>query len=195
MTFTTTPVVPAGSLSASVQPSIPSQDGELLLRPWADDDVPVLQRAYEDPLIRRWHMQRVASPAEARERIAAYRRGWEQKRAAHWVITQAAGGEVLGRMALRWMDLQQGRAECAYWVLASARGRGVAPRALTTVADWALDEVGFHRLELVHSDRNEASCRVATKVGFAAEGMRRSAHLHADGWHDMHQHARVQGDA
>lgn len=38
---------------------------------------------------------------------------------------------------------------------------------------------------------NAASCRVALKAGFAAEGTRRSAALHADGWHDMHLHARI----
>ncbi|MEU9116278.1 GNAT family N-acetyltransferase [Streptomyces sp. NPDC048483] len=194
MTFTTGPVIPAGSLSASVQPSMPSRDGELLLRPWAADDAAVWHGAYEDPVIRRWHMRRLASVAEARERIADCGRSWQQERAAQWAITDAVGGAILGRMALRSMDLEQGTAVCAYWVLPHARGKGVAPRGLRTLADWAFDKVGFHRLELEHSDRNEASCRVATKAGFAAEGIRRSAHLHADGWHDMHQHARVQGD-
>ncbi|MGO8889299.1 MAG: GNAT family N-acetyltransferase [Streptosporangiaceae bacterium] len=41
---------------------------------------------------------------------------------------------------------------------------------------------------------NTASCRVAAKAGFAAEGIQRSAVLHADGWHDMHVHARISGD-
>jgi hypothetical protein len=36
--------------------------------------------------------------------------------------------------------------------------------------------------------------RVAGKAGFAFEGTKRSAVLHQDGWHDMHLHARVQGD-
>ncbi|KIZ19552.1 GNAT family N-acetyltransferase [Streptomyces natalensis] len=194
MSFTFAPVIPAGSLSAAVQPSLASTDGELVLRPWGGDDAAMVQRAYADPEIHRWHSRHVASLEEARERIASFGRGWREERAAEWVVTAAVGGEALGRVALRWMDLQRGLAECAYWVLPHARGKGVAPRALTTLADWALDEVGFHRLELVHSDRNEASCRVATKAGFAGEGVRRSAHLHGDGWHDMHQHGRVQGD-
>ncbi|MDQ2877330.1 MAG: hypothetical protein M3Y33_21975 [Actinomycetota bacterium] len=35
----------------------------------------------------------------------------------------------------------------------------------------------------------------AMKAGFAYEGTRRRACLHADGWHDLHLHARIQGDA
>ena len=50
------------------------------------------------------------------------------------------------------------------------------------------------RLEVWHSTRNAASCRVAEKAGFVAEGVKRHAVLHVDGWHDMHVHARIAGD-
>jgi len=35
---------------------------------------------------------------------------------------------------------------------------------------------------------------VATKAGFRAEGTRRGAALHVDGFHDMHAHARLRDD-
>ncbi len=193
MSFAITPAIPAGTLSASAQPSIASVDGELLLRPWEADDAPVLQRAFQDPSIRRWHTHHVTSLQEARDWVTASHRSWEQEQAVQWVITRA-DGEVAGRISLRWMDLLHGLAEVAYWVLPHARGTGVAPRSLVALAAWALDETGFHRLELAHSVANDASCRVATKSGFALEGTRRGAHLQLDGWHDMHLHARVQGD-
>ncbi|WP_438489217.1 GNAT family N-acetyltransferase [Streptomyces sp. S186] len=193
MTLAIAPAIPAGTLAATAQPALPSRDGDLLLRPWEAADAPVLQRAYEDPSIRRWHMHHVTSPAEARDWIAASHRSWQQEQAAQWAITRG-GDDVLGRIALLRPDLLHGLAECGYWVLPHARGTGVAPRALATLAAWALDEAGFHRLELAHSTANDASCRVATKSGFALEGTRRSAHLQPDGWHDMHLHARVQGD-
>ncbi|WP_297548795.1 GNAT family protein [Amycolatopsis sp.] len=53
---------------------------------------------------------------------------------------------------------------------------------------------GLHRLDIQHSVANSASCRVAEKAGFTYEGTLRSSALHTDGWHDMHLHARVQGD-
>ncbi len=72
-----------------------------------------------------------------------------------------------------------------------ARGRGVATRALRAITDWMFTHVGLHRVYLEHSTRNEASCRVAAGAGFLAEGTKRSAGLHLDGWHDMHLYARV----
>jgi ribosomal-protein-alanine N-acetyltransferase len=56
------------------------------------------------------------------------------------------------------------------------------------------DRDGFHRLELTHSLANAASCRVAHKVGYRLEGTLRQHGLHADGWHDMHLHARLETD-
>ena len=103
------------------------------------------------------------------------------------------GDVVLGRVALRAIDTEQGRAECAYWIRPEARGGGVATRALSALSTWAFDEAGFHRLFLVHSTANEPSCRVATKAGFAPEGVERSSVLHSDRWHDMHVHSRING--
>ena len=35
---------------------------------------------------------------------------------------------------------------------------------------------------------------MAAKAGYVLEGTRRQQALHWDGWHDMHLHARLQGD-
>ncbi|WP_327358710.1 GNAT family N-acetyltransferase [Streptomyces sp. NBC_01304] len=195
MPFAISPTIPAGSLSSSTQPALLSPDGALRLRPWRAEDTEVLLRAYRDPTIRRWHVRHVLTQDEATRWIADYARFWQQETAVQWVITDAADDEALGRMALRTMNLQDGVAECAYWVLPAARGRGVAPRALAALTEWAVGTAGFHRLELVHSVHNEASCRVAVKSGFALEGTRRESHLHADGWHDTHLHGYVAGRA
>lgn len=81
-----------------------------------------------------------------------------------------------------------------YWVLPAARGHGVAAHASNQLAYWALNDLGLHRLELRHCTANAGSCRVADKTRFRLEGTLRSALLHPDGWHDMHQHARVRDD-
>ena len=59
---------------------------------------------------------------------------------------------------------------------------------------WLLDVIGLHRIWLVHSAQNVASCRVADRAGFTAEGTMRDQARHADGWHDMHLHARLAWD-
>ncbi|MEV4812183.1 GNAT family N-acetyltransferase [Micromonospora avicenniae] len=190
--LSTPPTIPAGTLAAGPQPVLAAPAG-LLLRPWGASDVPVFLAAYRDPEIQRWHTRRPASEEQVRQWFAQYRQDWAREKGAHWAVTRR-GGEVLGRIAMRGIDLDDGVAECAYWVLPAARGAGVASGALTALSDWALGEAGFHRLELDHSTRNLASCRVAVKSGFLLEGTKRSDAVHSDGRHDMHLHARIRGD-
>ncbi len=191
--FVTPPAIPAGALSAAPQPVLLAPGG-LVLRPWEDADAPVFLAAYQDPAIRQWHTRQPASQEQVLAWFEQYRQAWAQETGASWAVTRD-GGEVLGRLALGSVNLDDGVAGCAYWVLPAARGAGVASRALAALSGWALGEAGFHRLHLDHSTRNHASCRVAVKAGFLLEGTKRSDAVHADGRHDMHLHARIRGDA
>ncbi|MET9991867.1 GNAT family N-acetyltransferase [Streptomyces mutabilis] len=193
MPYLTSPVLPAGTLSRTPQPTLPTGDG-LLLRPWRAEDAPAVHAAFQDPVMHQWHVRAAHSEEEVRGWIAEWQRCWQQERNAQWAVADAGDDRLLGRVALRQVLLADGVAEVAYWTTAAARGRGVAARATEALARWALDDIGFQRLELTHAVANEASCRVAAKAGFALEGTKRSAGLHADGWHDMHLHARVRGD-
>ncbi|MGW4652209.1 GNAT family N-acetyltransferase [Kitasatospora sp. NPDC004289] len=186
------PTVPAGSLAARPQPELDGGDG-LFLRPWLPGDAPAVLTAYQDPEIQRWHVRRADSLAEAEGWIADWRGGWATETEAHWAVVDA-GGELLGRAALKGLTLPDGTAEVAYWVVPAARGRGVGPRAVEAVADWAFATAGLARLELSHAVGNAASCRVAVKTGFTLEGTRRSAWPQADGRHDAHLHARLRTD-
>ncbi|WP_217170742.1 GNAT family N-acetyltransferase [Streptomyces sp. AC512_CC834] len=193
MPYLTRPVLAAGALSRTPQPTLPTGDG-LLLRPWRTEDAPAVHAAFQDPVMHQWHVRAADSEEEVRGWIGEWQRAWEQERGVQWAVADAADDRLLGRVALREVMLGDGGAEVAYWTTAAARGRGVAGRATRTLAHWALDEIGFQRLELLHAVANEASCRVARKTGFTLEGTKRRAVLHPDGWHDMHLHARVRGD-
>ena len=182
-----TPALPAGTLAALTQPTI-TGGGGLRLRPWRAADAPTVQAAYADPGIQRWHC-RTMSLAEAGDWVARWPGRWQAETGAGWATT--LGGEVVGQISLRHVDLFEGVAEVSYWVLPHARGRGVAGRALAALTGWTFGPLGLHRVEVCHSTENPASCRVAQRGGYPLEGTRRGAARHADGWHDMHLHARV----
>jgi RimJ/RimL family protein N-acetyltransferase len=188
--LSTPPVIPPGSLAGSPQPVL-SATGGLLLRPWERTDAPIFLTAYQDSEIRRWHTRRPLSESHVQEWFDAYRQDWEREIGGHWAIARE-DGEVVGRVALRGFDFDDGAAGMAYWVLPAARGGGVATCAVTALSVWAIETIGFHRLYLDHSTRNHASCRVATKSGYLLEGTKRSAAVHDDGRHDMHLHARTR---
>jgi RimJ/RimL family protein N-acetyltransferase len=181
----TGPVVLAGLLRGMAQPDIVVD--ELVLRPWRASDAPAVVEAYRDPGIQRWHV-RSMTEAEASAWVLSWADRWAAETGASWAV--GADGVLVGRMGLNALDLAEGHGDAAYWVTPAARGRHIAPRALLAMTEWLFTEVGLHRISLEHSTRNLASCQVATRADYLLEGTKRSAGLHADGWHDMHLHAR-----
>lgn len=185
-------VVPTGRISGIEQPVLNAGD-DLVLRPWRADDVQGLIDAFSDPLIQRWHIRSIHSANEALEWIGGWHDRWRSESAASWAVATAAG-QLRGYLGLHGLNLEMGSAQISYWVLPSARGQGTAPLATAAVSAWLFEDIGLHRLWLMHSVQNEPSCRVASKAGFAAEGTLRDGLLHADGWHDMHVHGRLASD-
>ncbi len=185
------PVIPAGTLRDREQPTLVAADG-LVLRPWQASDAPVVAAAYNEPTIQYWH-HRSMTPEEAWEWVTATAQQWSQETDAEWAV--CADQAVVGRVALRDIELMVGQAEVSYWTLPHARGGGVARAGVARVAAWALAEVGFWRLEIRHSTRNQGSCRVAVRAGFRHEALLARQQIHADGWHDVHIHSYLQPEA
>lgn len=173
-----------GHLSGTTQPTL--RAGSLLLRPWAKVDAPDVVGAYqeaEDPTLA------CAIDDSCRSGAVDSRRRGCLDGGDRGELGGRLRGRLAGRMTLKFY-LGDACAGVGYWTRQADRGRGVAPQALLAATRWAFDQ-GFHRVQLEHSVQNRASCRVAAKAEFSEEGIRRSAAMHADGWHDMHVHGRV----
>lgn len=166
-----------------------------MLRPWRQSDAETVRSAFDCPDIQRWHVRRMDSQDEALAWIAGWDMRWDNETDASWAITDAHGDQPIGQVGLRTISLFEGSAQLSYWVLPDARGTGIAARAALALTQWTFDIVRLHRVFLQHSTANPASCRVAAKLGFRVEGTLRGAMLHADGWHDVHTHARLRTDA
>ncbi|MEV4663021.1 GNAT family N-acetyltransferase [Micromonospora echinofusca] len=172
-------------LRASATATLP----ELLLRPWRDDDADALIAAYRDPVLRRWTRAPVTTVTEARRFLAAARRDWSDGRRFSFAVLEPrpTGETLVAQVVLKNVTRGGGDAEVGYWTAAPARGRGVAPHALTAVTEWAFDRfAGLRRLDLLHQIDNPASCRVAEKAGYrfqevlpACPPFPRDGHRHA----------------
>jgi RimJ/RimL family protein N-acetyltransferase len=84
------------------------------------------------------------------------------------VADAADPSAVLGAVGLHAVDLERSRAEIGYWTAPWARRTGVATRALTLLAGWAIAPAGLalRRVELYAEPGNAASQRVAERAGF-----------------------------
>jgi RimJ/RimL family protein N-acetyltransferase len=146
-------------------------DGVVALRPPSAADVDAITEACQDPKIPRW--TRVPSPytrAHAVDFVDRSVRTWDQGSDAPFVIVDAESGALLGAIGVHRFGGEDDGPEVGYWLERSARGRGVATRALRLVSAWACRDLGV-RLLLQADVRNAASRRVAEKAGFRYVGV------------------------
>ena len=139
-------------------------DGEILLRPYSEADVPALTALCQDPDIqRRIDLPTPYGAGDALEYITNV--------GTTRAIVDAQSGELLG--SIGWRIVDQENVQVGYWVGPGFRRRGIATRALRLLSHWALDELGTGRVQLLTEPDNDASQRVAEKAGFGREGLLR----------------------
>lgn len=152
------------------------RDGDLVLRPWLEDDVPTLVAACNDPEITRW-IPNIPAPYTESD-AQAFVRGEILPEVDHFAIT--VDDAVVGAIGIG-VNAHEYRGTIGYWVAAASRGQGVCTRALRALSKHALDTLELQRVELITDPENVASQRVAEKVGFQREGVMRAHLRHPDG--------------
>jgi RimJ/RimL family protein N-acetyltransferase len=146
----------------------------LLLRPWAEPDIPALLAAHRDPVLRRWLRHQVTTAEQAHRIIQAHQAERRAGTGFGFAVLRAgadgSAGDLVGGLSIRRRDDAPVAGEVGYWVTAPWRGQGIAPRALNAACAWAFGLPGpppLEQLDLIHPVANLASCRVAGKAGFA----------------------------
>ena len=91
---------------------------------------------------------------------------------APYVIVDTRSDQILGGMALHHFDPMRDVVEVGYWLFASARGRGVATRAVQAAVEHAFAN-GVLRVEAHVRIGNLASERVLERADFEREGVKR----------------------
>ena len=149
-----------------------------------EGDAEALFAAGPDPAVQRYTS--VPTPftrADADDLIAATRAGWQTGDRLSWAVREQ--GVLVGIVGLYRVD-GKGSGEFGYWLAAPARGRGLLTEAARTALDWGFsaDGAALARIEWHAVVGNTASARVAERLGFRFEGVRRAALIGSDGRED-----------
>ncbi len=152
-------------------------DGVVLLRPWACSEASFIAEASGDAAIERYNSP-PASVADAVALVERFERNWQSFAVSGkpsdvgFAIVDAASGEVAGMCGVdEWSSTDV--AQIGYWLVAAARGRGFATRAVMLMTGW-LFGLGAARVFLTVVSENVASAAVARRAGFRYEGTLRA---------------------
>jgi [ribosomal protein S5]-alanine N-acetyltransferase len=148
----------------------PIETARLLLRPMVAEDVEPLLGVFADPRVM------AAFESEPFDRAAMER--WVRRNLEHqarhgyglFTVVLRESGLVVGDCGLEQMDVDgRAEAELGYDVRSDHWGRGLATEAARAVRDHAFGTLGMARLVSLVRTGNEASRRVAEKLGMAPE--------------------------
>jgi RimJ/RimL family protein N-acetyltransferase len=120
------------------------RDGDLLLRPWTEDDVPAMVAGCNDPDVAYW-IPTIPHPYTVEHALAFIRR---EVLADHDAMAIELDGRVVGGISIG-LNEHEYRATIGYWVAAPSRGQGVCTRALRLLSRHAVDELGLQRVDLI----------------------------------------------
>jgi [ribosomal protein S5]-alanine N-acetyltransferase len=94
-------------------------------------------------------------------------------------------GTLVGEINLS--GIQRGpfqSAHVGYWIDESHAGQGLVPESLVLILKLAFEDLRLHRVEVAIVPRNQASRRVAEKLGLREEGIARDYLLIRGQWED-----------
>jgi RimJ/RimL family protein N-acetyltransferase len=152
--------------------------GELLLRAPAEADIDAIAPAFRDPAV---GGEAGLPPVDERMLRTMLRDQlpWLRDRGllAPYVIEDTDAGTILGGANLRLFDPMRDTVELGYWLFVSARGRGIATRAVHALVANSHSR-GINRVEAHVRLGNHASERVLERAGFEREGVKRKLLRH-----------------
>ena len=144
---------------------------DVWLREWRASDAPAIAAIRDEPHLRRWSSMGDDVPGWI-ERQRAGVRGPSR------AICAAGDDRALGKIALRLPAHASAATTCAaiapddapagelsYWLLAAARGRGLAGAAVREMVAWAKAHTGLRSVVLDVEAANGASQRLAVALG------------------------------
>jgi len=131
------------------------------------------------------------SPRDAEVWVEHCINAWDSQREYEFAIFDREDSTLTGSCGLNNINRKDMMANLGYWVRTSKTRLGAAVQAALLLRDFGLQVVGFNRLEIVVSDGDTASRRVAEKVGAIYEGLQRRRVNIDDRVHDAHMYALI----
>lgn len=157
---------------AEFRPDYPVRTERLLLRPLTADDVDSLLAYRSRPDVCRYVPFEPMDRPQIADRLAG---PWartaltDEGQSLSLGATLARTGQLVGDVVLFWHSRLHRGGEIGYVFNPDFAGHGYATEAATALLGFGFDGLGLHRIVARLDERNEASARVARRLGMRQE--------------------------
>lgn len=100
--------------------------------------------------------------------------------------------ERLGMVELNDVEWERGRAEVAFWITPDHQAGGYGRDALSTLVDYAFEQLRLHKLTAEAFATNETSIQLLESVGFEREGRLREEEYVDGEWVDVIRYGSLE---
>lgn len=83
--------------------------------------------------------------------------------------------QVVGRIGIHHIDIQNHSAAIGYWLVKAAEGKGIIYKCCKRLLPYGFQELNLHRIEIKCATGNQRSRAIPLKLGFQQEGVLRDA--------------------
>lgn len=147
----------------------------LLMRPPQAGDGPALNAAIHESLkeLTPWMPWARTNPTveDSEENVRQAHAKWLLREDLRMSVFDREKKTFIGGVGLHRIVWDIGNFEVGYWTRTSSIGKGYATEAANAMTRFAFRQLGAKRVELRCSTLNEASVKVANKLGFELEGI------------------------
>lgn len=148
-------------------------NAQLVIRPFEAADADEFVRAAHESIKTVGKWMSWCSPSFTRESALAWFASCDQERAAGRAFDMGifctTTGQLLGGAGINQLSPHHRYGNIGYWVRQSRQGCGIARQAVTLLRDFAFEQLGLFRLEIVMGVGNTASEAVALAAGATFE--------------------------
>jgi RimJ/RimL family protein N-acetyltransferase len=143
----------------------------LILRHLERADLDNLFALYSDPEIRRYFPEGTLTREETLEELEWFLDGHpEHPQLGLWATIHKPSGQFIGRCGLLpWTIEERAEVEVAYLLARPYWGKGLATEAARAIVQYACERLGYSRLICLVDPANQASIRVAERIGMSLE--------------------------
>jgi [ribosomal protein S5]-alanine N-acetyltransferase len=146
---------------------LPLETERLVIRPFAAEDATALFAVYGDPEVMRYIPGGVLADLDAATAALETYAGEQESRGfTFWALVERESGLVVGDVGFGIFE-PTGEIELGWTLTRDRWGRGYATEAASTCLAAGLAHLGEQRIVAIVDAENEASARVAERIGMA----------------------------